>query len=232
MRLSSVTDKYAQLMLINIQTDTLETLLYNAPELARQYGDEINLLLSTPDNIAYFHANSLFKDDYQRIEPTFAILMNSPYIQKQILRCFEKIKTRVNKNAYNYISTMEDPFCDSEFPRDPTEMVKQSFTSPGFFLSNIIQGLLMPGALKGQEIITPMHMTLNKFTMARLTIKALQNNLHPENMQDFLNAQPPEFQDKILNTPYIWDGKNNRITTRDIRRDGAEKFYNINLGSK
>jgi len=202
---SSLIDKAVFLVVFRAQFSVLETLLYNEPQLAIEYGDRIQKTLNI-NNVTFFGAGNLIADDWRIIEPwTLPSLGSVPYQKELIYECIEENRRIANLPADEYFQMQDYRLCEEQYPRDPGVWALKSFTEPGNYVSNIIHYLLMGGLPKGGEMIGSIHKTISDFKMTSVAVELIKNEVSSRNVQDYLNTMPEAYWNPITKAPFLWD---------------------------
>ena len=219
------------MIILGIHFNTLETLLYNDPSIAVQYGDEITAVLHI-DDISAYRAEQMLADDWRTIEPTFIpYLGRSAHIRRKNLKCFQHNQTLASLPAHEYLSIDGVRFCPDVYPEDLDYLLLRTFFEPGSLIPNIINNLLIGGVLKGGELIENMHTRVARFRMAKLAIKLIQDDVSPSEVQQYLDQAPQELWNPITQEPFLWDAEKRWLYTPNLNDPALEpnKTFRVNL---
>jgi hypothetical protein len=210
---SSLVHKATFLVLVTMQFDVIETLLYNEPSLALSHGDTIKQTLDV-QNVNAFHADTLIADDWRILEPWWLGAMGRmPYQQRLTYACFEENKRIADLPAKQFFEKKGHDMCPEQYPEDYN--ILKAFVQPGDPVTNIIQNIIMGGIVKGYGLIQNMHYQIADFKMATLGINIIQKDIRSEDTQDYLNASPENLQNPLTQLPFLWDEREGKIYYED-----------------
>lgn len=202
---SNLVNKAVFLIVLNIHTDMLKTLLYNDPHIALMYGNEIKETSFIKD-VSFFHAGQMISDDWRVLEPSFLPTMGISENQKRrLISCFKENQQLAELTAMEYFTPRKNRICEGEFPSDFGDQMLLNFFEPGNFVTNIIHNLLMGGVLKGEELIKNMHKTITDLRMATVAIELIRNGVEAKDAQTYLNNMPKEYRNPITSAPFLWN---------------------------
>lgn len=224
---SDLVEKVVYMILVGIQTKTLETILFHDPAIAKSHADEINEILAIPD-VTYFRADTMVMDDYRLVQPYFmAVTGILPYQQKIVLECFDEASKRASLSAAELFEIYEKndvKLCKKQFPDDPDQMILKAFFDPGDPYTNIIHALLMPVSLKAEEILVSMHLSLNNIVMARMATDILKQDIKTTDVTDFIKQHPAN--NPATGTIYEWNAQNRMIIAKNpLAPENPRKFF-------
>ena len=205
---SNMVNKAVFLMVFKAHADVLETLLYNDPQIAATYGDEIREVISIK-NIFFFRAEDLIADDWRVLEPLFLPTMGMSAHQKRLLiSCFKENQKLAKLPAKDYFQARDNKICEAALPNDLNKLLLKNLIESGNVLTNIIHSLLMGGILKGEELIGNMHKNIVNFQMANVAIELMLHDVSSQNAQSYLNEMPKKYWNPITEEPFLWDMQN------------------------
>ena len=204
----SIVDRAIFTIVSSIHVNSLEALLYYAPEVVRLHGEEIIASLQTGTIGDEFRADTFLADDWRQIEPFFVGNIGVPnHIKRKLYRCFY-----ANKQAAS-IPTREFPFqtyklCDESFnflDKLPQSLFQVQLMEPGNPVTNMIMYLILGGVIKGEEMIANMHYQIVYAHMASSAIKLIQADVTYDDVQAYITAHSNEFNNPITGEPFEWD---------------------------
>lgn len=202
---SSLVDKAVFLVALGGQFSVLETLFYNDPQLAVEYGSEIHEFLDI-NHVTFFGADEIIVNDWRIFEPLMLPSLGSvPYQKRLLYKCIEEYQRIADLPAEEYLQMQDYRFCKEQYPIDPNTWLISSMGGPGNFVSNFIHNLLMGGLLKGGKMIGNMHKNISDYKMALVAVELIKNEVSSENVQDYLNAMPEAYWNPITKVPFLWD---------------------------
>ncbi len=168
---------------------TIETLLYEHPDIALNYSEPIKDVL-TVQSLHDFRGDFLLRDDWRTIGTWIDIhLGDMPHKKRAIYECMKEREQIANLSDREMLEGLDRKSCKDLQMDDFWPL--RSFTSSGEPISNIIWELLISGILKGRELVTNMHYMAVKVDLLRLTLDVVNDRVSL--------ASLPE--------PYLWDGE-------------------------
>ena len=213
---SNMVNKAVFLIIFNIHTNVLETLLYNDPQIALMYGNEIREIIFIKD-VSFFHAGQMIADDWRVLEPSFLPTIGiSANLKKKLMVCFIENQKLAELSAKEHIHRKDNRICDGEFPSDLGELMLKNFLEPGNAITNIIYSLLMGGILKGGDLIDNMHKNITNFKMATVAIELIRNDVRASDVQTYLNNMPQKYWNPITSAPYLWNAQNGWLYSQNL----------------
>lgn len=230
---SSLLDKSVFLVALGGQFSVLETLFYNDPQLAVEYGSEIHELLDIND-VAFFGAGEIIANDWRITEPLMLPSLGSvPYQKRLMYKCIEEYQRIAALPAGEYLQMQDYRFCKEQYPTDLNTWLIRSISGPGNFASNMIHNLLMGGMLKGGKIIGNMHKNISDYKMALVAVELIKNKVSSENVQDYLNAMPEAYWNPITKSPFLWDKGKQMLYYANVEDPGLapSRMFRVKLVS-
>jgi hypothetical protein len=211
---TNMVEKVVFLVLTGVQFDVLEMLLYNEPDLAIQYGDQIKEALDITD-VNFFRAGFLIADEWRGLETYMLGTMGSmPYHRRLMRQCIAEYERVGKLSADEYLRHYDHKMCMDIYPRDNEFVV--SLISPGNPITNIIQYLLMGGVVKGGEIIANMHEAISDYKKVIVAIELIRNKVAPENVQSYVDEMGEDYFDPITKAPFLWNDEKQVLYTPNI----------------
>jgi hypothetical protein len=231
---SVLVDKAIFLIVFKTHADVLETLIYNDPQIAVAYGDEIREAILIKD-VSFFRAGQMIVDDWRGIEPLFIPTMGMSANQKrELISCFKENQKLAEWPAKGYFKPRDDRICEAEFPNDLGDQMLKNLLESGNVITNIIHSLLMGGILKGEELIGNMHRNIADFQMANVAMELIRNEVRARDVSSYLNDMPKEYWNPITEEPFLWDEQNGWLYYPNLEDPDLvpNRMFRVNLGKE
>jgi hypothetical protein len=183
-----------------------EKLLYLHPDLAKNHAEIAEAL--TPIGNALFRTNHMLADDVSLLEPTFlGFLGNINAVRNDLYDCILSFEKRAQLPVDEYPFGERPKLCRLS-DRDLTEsMFIYPFTRPGYFMSNMVESLLIGGTLKGEDLIGSMKLQDVYLRMTLLATEILGQDIAADNVPAFIASVPAELQNPLTQKPFEWDAQ-------------------------
>ena len=228
---STMVGKAIFLILFKTHMNALESLIYNDPQLAVTHNDAIRKAIYI-DSVLQFQAGQLIADDWRIISPSFLPTMGmTSHHKKELLSCFNQNQKLAELPAAEYFNQENIRICEAEFRSDFTKQIRDSFLEPGFFVTNLVFGLLIGGVIKGEELIGSMHRNIADIQMANAGIELIRQNIQPQDVQTQLNNMSKNLWNPITEEPFLWDESNGWIYYPNPEDPSLEasRVFRVNL---
>ncbi len=182
-----------------------EKLLYLHPELAKSHAAEISVDLK-PDGDDLFRTAHMLSDDIGVIEPILlGSFGNVNAIRNDLYDCILSFQKLANLPAHQFFYGQKEKLCRLDDTSSVEGDIAYAFAQPGYFITNIMQTLLVGGTLTGRELVGSMKSFDIRLRMTSLAVEILKQDVSKENIPDFLSSAPVELQNPITQKPFEWD---------------------------
>lgn len=237
-------DKMIFMVLMNMNIGTFERLLYEQPEIARTYSDDIEKALK-PQGTQLLSAKTMLFDDWRITEPTVYDAITSsmgPFtriaskyfnvvnggILNDMHQCMQDIHTAMELSTDKFSLSEEIVNQDIEtckqFEFDPYA----GFKRPGLPNTNVALNMMVGSALSWNPIIEDIHKQDARMRMAIIAKRIVATGLPDSQIADILRRMPNELQSPYKKSPFLWDPEKRRIYYQVIFNGEVsydEEFY-------
>lgn len=208
----------------------LEVMLYNAPEIAITYKDEIIEAVDI-SGIDEFRAGYVIVDDWRSIEPLFIQSLGVNIHQRnKLYACFMENKVIADLAPSDFFKTDQTQICQNAMPKD-VDILSYSFFEPGNLITNIIYNLLSAGTSKNRNFLAVMHHLVAESKMAMVAVDIINKKIHPSEISVYLEDSPKMLYNPIMQKPFSWDEKQSCLYYQNPIEDDLQNphEYTVNI---
>lgn len=226
---ASIELKGVYLIIFGIHADILETLLYNDPELAKSFSDNIESALN-PQGLQAFNGAAMMGDHYASFELTMMYETGkSTGIQNRINDCINLTANLPNLTAKEFFTVDISNLCPSLQYDDPGDIMKNiSLTTQGNPVVNYLWAGMYRSHLIGTEFFGLMHARDAQLRMMVLGTQILSQNIPSDEIDEFVRNAPRELQNPIDESPFHWNAQNSYLWF-DPSGKLTERKFRLNL---
>lgn len=204
------------LVLDGVNLQSLENLLFNSPEIASKYHQELSLLLK-PQGLARYNIKNMLRADYLFFN---SHLLNTEEAKKNMH--VEYMRNKIYRFHLDFLNKAGQP--ESTLTESQRELIqKYNYATIKTFLtaflphglSRILSNISIVGQARGLHLVKSMHSKSAMINAIILRIKAQQQHIDAAYIQTFLNNAGKEYDCPFTERPMAWDAAKRTIYCND-----------------
>lgn len=215
-------DKLSSFILFGIHINALESMLFNDPDIARDFGDDLVASL-TLQNINEIGTGDLVAGDWAKQSILVYMLFGkSPAQNERMFRCIEQNSYFSSMPAAEFFAENDRKVCPDLGPEQGYDILSWAFSQSGFFMTNIFNVSLRDNQ---GDVIKFSHNLISKSDLARAAIYLLKNDVSADQVPNVLGTLKSE-------RPILWDPEKHWIYVENSHETDPEPKLKFSLNLK
>lgn len=228
----NLVDRALLMIVLKRHERALETLLFEAPDLAVTYYKELRTALN--DQTPIFREGRFIRDELAQFIPLAIVLVgNVNAVHNDLYECIRKASEQAEMPFHLYPFGKKTQLCPLE-RRISAGTIFYSLLTPGYPIANWVISSIIKDIFKGKELEDDAKIYRVRFRMASLAVTALSEGVTADTIETFIQTVPEDLQNPITLSPFLWDAQKSALYFEDPyplerEEEPRKEYFRLNL---
>ena len=198
-------DRMVYLIVYGHNLNTLEQLLFKAPEISTKHFDELHLMLK-PRDLSLFNMKALLSVEYHHGNDKFinkqlaSFELHPNYIRNRVYRAHIDILIEAQKMPFDY--ERSENVLYEKYHFGPGRLHTLDWLDP---LNSLLSKVAIRNSISTLRMAKSIHTKNSLSKLLNVSIQIRQQKIPEANIQTFLNNAGSEYNSPFTNKPMQWD---------------------------
>ena len=215
-------DRMVYLVVYGYSLNTLEQLLFKAPQISTTHFDELQLMLK-PRSLSWFKIKDLLSAEFHQDNNMFInkqlanTELHPNYIRNRIYRAHIDLLNEAQKIPFDYEKSENILYQKYHF--GPARLHTLDWLDP---LNSLLSKVSVRNSINCLSMFENIHSKNALSKLLNLSIQIRQKNIFEAAIQTFLNNAGSDYNNPFTNKPMLWDAKNKVIYFKEPSSEGRK----------